>query len=68
MRAPPQPYYGRRLTLPGLPPWHGVIALGEVDGMARRALRTAACLLPAIPETCLPGEGICFVSAGGPFG
>jgi len=61
---------GRRATSPSQPPpiiprlpsGHAVIALREVDGMAPRTLPPSGApsrhrASPAIPETCVPGEG-----------
>jgi hypothetical protein len=51
--------------MPGLPPLRGLVALGEVVGMAPdspSSYRRPTAVL-AIPETCRPGEGV----ACGPF-
>jgi hypothetical protein len=51
-----------RPIMPGLPSIPDVIALREVDGMARPlaapdSLVRPAFVVGAIPETCPPGEG-----------
>lgn len=50
-----------RPSLPGLPPGHRVVALGEVGGMTHPATHPSPAvvvLVAGIPEACPPGEGM----------
>jgi hypothetical protein len=54
-----------RPSLPGLPPGHRVVALGEIDGMPHPVRAHPARLAFAVgyPEICPPGEGMFWLDA-----